>query len=140
MLSPSSKDNLVHRSADPPLAGCRILVAEDEALIALELQSILEDFGCEVVGPFSSVDEVLRNAERGGFDGALLDINLRDRQIFEILPRLDKLGMKLIITSGYNDVTLFPAAFRSLSRISKPFDEKELRLICENVFGKGATR
>ncbi|MFY9841369.1 MAG: hypothetical protein WAK55_33840, partial [Xanthobacteraceae bacterium] len=57
---------------DRSLAGCRILVAEDEALIAIELQRILEDFGCEVVGPLSSVDEVLQNADRGGFDGALL--------------------------------------------------------------------
>ncbi|MFY9837514.1 MAG: hypothetical protein WAK55_13810, partial [Xanthobacteraceae bacterium] len=110
------------------------------ALIAIELQRILEDFGCEVVGPLSSVDEVLQNADRGGFDGALLDINLRGRQIFEILPQLDKLGLRMIITSGYNDVTLFPPAFRSLPRIAKPFDEKELRWICEIVFGKAVTK
>jgi len=140
MLSTGSMDRFVRNSTDRPLAGCRVLVAEDEALIAIELQRILEDFGCKVVGPLSSVDEVLENAERGGFDGALLDINLRGRQIFEILPKLDKLGMKLIITSGYNDVTLFPAAFRSLPRIAKPFDEKELRWICEIVFGKCITQ
>lgn len=139
MLSTGSTDNFVRGNTNRPLAGSRILVAEDEALIAIELQRILEDFGCEVVGPLSSVDEVLQNADRGGFDGALLDINLRGRQIFEILPQLDKLGLRMIITSGYNDVTLFPAAFRSLPRIAKPFDEKELRFICEIVFGKAVT-
>jgi hypothetical protein len=45
--------------------GQRILVAEDEGLIALELEQILEDFGCEVIGPLASVDEVLENAQRG---------------------------------------------------------------------------
>src|SRR5215470_4618971 len=100
---------------------------------------MLQSFGCEVVGSVSSVQEVLQYAVNGSFDGALLDVNLRGHQIFEILPKLNNLGLKLIITSGYNDVTLFPAAFRSVPRITKPFDEKELCRICENVFGKCAT-
>jgi DNA-binding NtrC family response regulator len=124
----------VHKISKRPLAGQRILLAEDEGLIALELERILEEFGCEVVGPLASVDEVLENAQRGRFDGALLDVNLRGRQIFEILPALQKLGLPLIITSGYDDVTLFPALFRAMPRIAKPFDERELRRICEKVF------
>jgi DNA-binding response OmpR family regulator len=126
--------------AKKPLAGQRILVAEDEGLIALELERILEDFGCEVIGPLASVDEVLEYAKRGGFDGALLDVNLRGRQIFEILPALRKLGLRLIITSGYDDVTLFPVPFRDMPRIAKPFDEQELQRVCENVFAIPSTR
>jgi DNA-binding NtrC family response regulator len=121
-----------------PLAGQRILLAEDEGLIALELEQILEGFGCEVVGPLASVDEVLDHAQRGRFDGALLDVNLRGRQIFDILPALQNLGLRLIITSGYNDVTLFPVEFRAMPRIAKPFDERELRRICEKVFANPA--
>jgi DNA-binding NtrC family response regulator len=120
------------------LAGRRILVAEDEGLIALELEQILLDFGCQVVGPLTNVDAVLENAQRGGFDGALLDVNLRGRRVFEILPELQKLGLRLIITSGYDDVTLFPPQFRTLPRIAKPFEEKELRRICEKVFAEPA--
>lgn len=126
------------RAAKKPLAGGRILLAEDEGLIALELERILQDLGCDVVGPLASVDDVLENAQRGRFDGALLDINLRGRQIFEILPALQKLGLPLIITSGYDDVTLFPALFRTVPRIAKPFDERELRQICERVFANPA--
>jgi CheY-like chemotaxis protein len=130
------RNSRMHDSSTKPLAGQRILLAEDEGLIALELERILEDFGCEVVGPLASVDAVLENAQHGGFDGALLDVNLRGRQIFEILPALQKLGLRLIITSGYDDVTLFPPSFRAMPRIPKPFDERELRRICEKVFTK----
>src|SRR5262245_54221047 len=101
---------------------------------------MLESFGCEVVGTVSSVNEVLQYAANGGFDGALLDVNLRGQQIFEILPKLENLGLRLIITSGYNDLSLFPAAFRQVPRIAKPFDERELRRICENVFAKSTSR
>jgi DNA-binding NtrC family response regulator len=133
-----SANSPVDNGSKKPLAGHRILLAEDEALIALELERMLEDFGCKVVGPVASVDGVLETAERGGFDGALLDVNLRGRQIFEILPKLQTLGLKLIITSGYDDVTLFPPPFRAMPRIAKPFDESELRRICEKIFGNPA--
>jgi DNA-binding NtrC family response regulator len=129
----------VHKSSKKLLAGQRILLAEDEGLIALELERMLEDFGCDVVGPLASVDQVLESAQRGGLDGAVLDVNLRGKRIFEILPTLQKLGLKLIITSGYADATLFPAPFRAMPRVAKPFDERELRRICEKVFAKPAT-
>ena len=118
-----------------PLAGQRILIAEDESLIALELEGILERFGCAVVGPVWRIEEVLRYALEGGFDGALLDVNLRGQQIFDILPRLQALQLPFVITSGYQDVSFFPALFRTLPRVAKPVNESELRRVCERVFG-----
>jgi len=120
--------------AAPSLDGLRILLAEDEGLIALEVETVLQGFGCEVVGPVSRVSEALREAERGGLDGALLDVNLRGEQIFAILPRLTELKLKIVITSGYDDATLFPQAFRTLPRLAKPFGERSLRRICEETF------
>lgn len=130
----------VNKTSKKPLAGRRILLAEDEGLIALELERILRDFGCDVVGPVASVDEVLEYARGGSFDGALLDVNLRGRRIFEIMPALQKLGLRLIITSGYDDATLFPAAFRATPRIAKPFNERELLRTCERVFANPTMR
>ena len=71
----------------------------------------------------------------GGCDGALLDVNLRGQQVFGILPRLQALELPFNITSGYDDVTLFPALFRALPRVAKPVSEAELRRVCEDVFG-----
>ena len=117
-----------------PLAGQRILIAEDESVIALDLEEMLQKFGCRVVGPVARVEQVLRHALEGGCDGALLDVNLRGQQIFEILPRLQALGLPFIITSGYQDITFFPMIFRASPRIAKPVDERELRRVCEQVF------
>jgi DNA-binding NtrC family response regulator len=128
------------RTSKAPLAGRRILLAEDEALIGFHLKRILEDFGCEAVGPIGSIEEVLEIALHGRFDGALLDVNLRSRQIFDILPTLQKLGLRIILASGYDDATLFPPAYRAMPRIAKPFSEKELLRVCERTFASPAKR
>jgi CheY-like chemotaxis protein len=136
---PTNTDFQKHSAMTPATAsldGLRILLAEDEGLIALEVETVLQGFGCEVVGPVSRVGDVLREAERGGLDGALLDVNLRGEQIFAILPRLTELKLKIVITSGYDDETLFPEAFRTLPRLAKPFGERSLRQICEQTFLK----
>ena len=122
------------RTSKAPLAGRRILLAEDEALIGFHLKRMLEDFGCEAVGPVGSLDEVLESALHGEFDGALLDVNLRSRQIFDILPALQKAGLPIILASGYDDATLFPPAYRAMPRIAKPFSEKELLSVCVKTF------
>ena len=114
----------------PLLVNRRILVAEDEALIAIGIESMLQSFGCEVVGPVSEVREILQVIEAEPLDGALLDVNLRGRQVFEILPEIIRRGIPVMLTSGYDDATLFPPAFRDLPRISKPFDEATLRRMC----------
>jgi CheY-like chemotaxis protein len=113
----------------------RILVAEDEALIAIGIESMLQGFGCEVVGPVSEVGEILQLIDGEQVDGALLDVNLRGRQVFEVLPQLIGRKIPIMLTSGYDDAALFPPAFRDLPRISKPFDEATLRRMCAVLVG-----
>ena len=116
------------------LMGSRILVAEDEAVIALGLEAALIGFGCEVIGPVARPSDVLKVIEQEKIDGALLDINLRGEQIFDVLPTVLARGIPVIITSGYADVTLFPEAFRDLPRVTKPFDLARPERLCASVF------
>jgi len=124
----------VLQSRKNSLDGLRILVAEDESLIAFDLEMTLRHFGCEVVGPAGRIEDVVQLARGGGLDGALLDVNLRGSQIFGVLPELLELQLKVVLTSGYDDATLFPDAYRALPRLSKPFDERALRQACERYF------
>ena len=116
------------------LNGLRILVAEDEGLVALELEELLRDLGCEVIGPFSRIDEIVAELEAPRIDGALLDVNLRGQLVFEVLPAFQRLGIPVIITSGYDAKSLFPPEFRDLPRIGKPLDETALREECLKTF------
>jgi DNA-binding NtrC family response regulator len=118
------------------IRGRRILIAEDEAMIALDLESMLQDLGCEIIGPVANVEDLVQQFETHHPDGALLDINLRGKQVFAVLPRLLEQGLPVIITSGYDDIALIPQDFRALPRISKPFNQTALRELCVTVFAK----
>lgn len=121
------REPLVPDTLLPPL---RILVVEDEGLIALNLELILRRFGCEIVGPISEVDDIIDAARTHRPDGAFLDVNLRGRKVFDVLPEMMGLGIPCVLSSGYDDPMLFPAAFRNMPRIAKPFDETALRRAC----------
>jgi DNA-binding NtrC family response regulator len=121
------RETIVPDAVLPPL---RILVVEDEGLIALNLELMLRRFGCEIVGPISEVGDIVGAARKHNPDGAFLDVNLRGRKVFDVLPEMMGLGVPCVLSSGYDDPMLFPAAFRDLPRIAKPFDEKALRRAC----------
>jgi CheY-like chemotaxis protein len=122
-----SREPAVPDAVLPPL---RILVAEDEGLIALNLELMLRHFGCEIVGPVSEIDDIVDTARKHNPDGAFLDVNLRGRKVFDVLPEMMGLGVPCVLSSGYDDPMLFPAAFRDMPRIAKPFDEMALRRAC----------
>lgn len=117
-----------------PLANRRVLIAEDESLIALQLEQLLADLGCDVVGPATRVSEVLEIVETQKLAGALLDVNLRGETVLSALPRLSERNVPFIITSGYDAISLFPTEFQSVPRVGKPFDEDALRALCVSMF------
>lgn len=125
--APNCDADVARELAFPPL---RILVVEDEGLIALNLELILRRFGCEIVGPISEVGDIVGAARDHRPDGAFLDVNLRGRKVFDVLPEMLSLGVPCVLSSGYDDPMLFPAAYRDMPRIAKPFDESALRRAC----------
>lgn len=95
---------------------------------------MLRQLGCEVVGPFPSIQLIMRAVEAERLDGAILDVNLRGEYVFAVLPRLRERGVPFILSSGYNDPDLVPPEFRSVPMITKPYDQAALREICRATF------
>ena len=80
----------------------RLLVVEDESLIALELCQGLVALGWEIVGPAATVDEALAMIERtAGLDAAVLDVNLGGSLVYPLAERLQSLGVPFVFCTGY---------------------------------------
>jgi CheY-like chemotaxis protein len=83
------------------IAGVKVLLVEDEAIIAMMAEDMLEDLGCIVAATASTLSEALAEAEKGGFDVALLDINLNGFESLPVAARLRERGCPFIFTTGY---------------------------------------
>ncbi|SFS81237.1 response regulator [Brevundimonas viscosa] len=109
------------------LAGRRILVVEDESLVAMLLETILEDMGCTPVGPAATVDDGLALATDGErLDAALLDVNVAGRQVFPVAEILQRNGVPFVFSTGYGEGGL-PDQWRGHPTIQKPFTEAAVR-------------
>ena len=108
-------------------AGRRVLIVEDESLVAMLLETILEDMGCVPVGPASTVDEGMRMATDGAHvDAALLDVNVAGRQVFHVAEALKARGVPFIFSTGYGESGL-PDEWRGQPTLQKPFTEAAVR-------------
>ncbi len=102
------------------LDGKRILVVEDEYFIADDLRRALARAGAEVAGPVSSVEAALALVGEGGFDAAILDINLGGEMSFPIADALERSGTPFLLATGY-DEWVIPTRFGAVPRSPKPF-------------------
>lgn len=109
------------------LRGLRVLVVEDESLVAMLLETILEDLGCIPVGPVSTVDEGVEKARsEGSLDLALLDVNVAGREVFPVADALAERGVPVVFSTGYGEAGL-PDRWRGVQALQKPFSEGAVR-------------
>jgi len=108
------------------LSGLQILVVEDVFIVALDLSHQLEELGCAVVGPASSVKQALEKLDEGALDGAVLDVNLAGEQSFPVAQALASQGIPFFFLTGYDSAAIVPEEFRRIPRLSKPVDAKAL--------------
>lgn len=105
---------------DRTLRGCRILVVEDEYLLADELQTDLADAGAIVLGPLGTLNQVLELIRAGGeIDGALLDVNLGGEMAYPAADLLLERAVPFVFTTGYDD-SVIPSRFSRVARCPKP--------------------
>lgn len=126
--------------SDDISTACRVLIVEDELLIAMILEDVLRDLGCEIVGPAASVEKALKLAREEIFDAAILDVTIRGGKVYPVAELLLARGIPFTLASGYGDWAL-PEALRDLPRLTKPFTAVELqaqvRLLCSAAKNRG---
>ena len=82
------------------LSGMRVLVLEDDLVIATDVTDVIERAGGEVVGPFKSVKEAGRVAKTDTFDVAVLDVNLVDGEVTPVLEALSARKIPMLVYTG----------------------------------------
>lgn len=111
---------------DSVLNGLRILVVEDEALAALQLEDMLTDLGCTVIGPAARVRQALDLLERQAIDAAVLDLNVAGELVYPVADRLTDRGIPFLFATGYGASAL-TEAYRTRPLLQKPFLLSQLR-------------
>jgi CheY-like chemotaxis protein len=101
--------------------GCRILIVEDEFLIAMVLEGILEDEGCRIIGPASCVRGALLLVEQERIDAAVLDARLDRDPVTAIADALEARDVPFVFHSGYGPEHL-PQQHRHRPLLRKPCD------------------
>jgi len=116
------------------LHGLRILIVEDNFLVADLISEVLADHGCEVVGPVPSLERGWKLAHEEALDGAVLDVNLAGELSFPIARTLAEREIPFLFLTGYDDAMAVPEAYQAVQRISKPFDQEHLVAIVRQQF------
>lgn len=118
--------------AEESLVGRRILMIEDEPLVALDLTFELEDVGAKVVAVARTLRDALREAEDQMVDLALLDGNLGGEKVDAVAEILSRRGIPFCFVSGYGPEHL-PAGFRTVPIVQKPVDPARLLSVLHQI-------
>lgn len=103
------------------LAGKRILIVEDEALVGLDMQFAFEDEGAEVIGPALSLQDAMEIVAREHrIDGAVLDVDLGGEDVFPVAQMLRELGVPFVFHTGHGSRANLSQMFPGSLTCSKP--------------------
>ena len=111
----------MHEPDAHPLQGRRVLVVEDDFMIADELQHMLESLGSHVVGPASTVADALQLISDCLVELAVLDVNLGGEKAYPIADVLRVRGIPFVFATGY-DRSALPSEYADAPRCEKPID------------------
>ena len=118
-----------------PLDGLRILIVDDEFLIAMNLESLVEDNGGRPVGPVGDIPAALAIIQQGQLDGALLDANLNGVNSEPIAFALQAAGIPFVVITGYGRLDLDGVTLSAAPRLTKPLVNSEFCATLAQVFG-----
>lgn len=117
------------------LQGIRVLLVEDQMIVAMQVEDILHAAGCEVVGPVGTLQAAITLAHAEVLDAAVLDINLDGEKVYPAAEELQARGIPFILATGYGDAAL-PEKWRNRPRLSKPYRREQLEQLLRSVAGR----
>jgi two-component SAPR family response regulator len=120
-----------------PLSGYRILIVEDEALIALDLSQVLQQLQAVVVGSVNNMADARKLIFEVKIDCAILDVNLGDDNVAALIPELDARHIPRVFMTAYSEKNL-PPAWSVWPAIEKPMVTGDLLRAIERVIEKRA--
>ena len=116
----------VQARAGRKLDGKRVLVVEDEAIIALLIEDMLVDLGCAVIGPAVRVDEAIRIiADDPAIDVAILDVNVAGESVYPVAKVLAERDLPFLFATGYGDAAV-GTDFKGRTVVTKPYRRNDL--------------
>jgi two-component sensor histidine kinase len=138
---PGDKPVTMRQSEEAPPAravkipGRRILLVEDEPLVAMMMSQIINDLGATVIGPFGTVGEALA-AGAEGLDAAVLDVNVGGELVYPLAERLARRGTPMVFLTGYDSKSI-DKRFMKSDVLTKPIDEVDLANCLAGLFERG---
>jgi CheY-like chemotaxis protein len=118
----------------PDLAGRRVFLVEDEALIVMLVEDALADLGCVLAGVATRFDDALTKARELRFDVAVLDVNLNGLRTFPIAEAIKTRGIAFVFATGYG-ATSVPDGLNAVPILQKPFALRELEQALRQALG-----
>ena len=108
-----------------PFSGRRVLVVEDEVLVAWLLEDMLADLACAVVGPAASVKRALAMIDAEAIEVAVLDVNLNGQLSYPIADALAARGVPFVFSTSYDKDRMLDG-YKTFPVLQKPFHQSEL--------------
>jgi CheY-like chemotaxis protein len=106
-------------------SGRRVLLVEDEPIVAWLLKDMLVDLGCSVIGPAADVNQALAMIDAEPIDVAVLDVNLRGQMSYPVADVLVARGVPFVFSTGYDKDRLLEG-YRTIPTLQKPFHRSDL--------------
>ena len=108
----------------------RVLIVEDEIIVALFLEDALEEFGYRVAGVVSQLDDAM--ARETDYDIALLDVHINGRNVFDFADQLSQRGIPFVFATGYGERGI-PERHRGSPVLQKPFQPSDLKRALDEI-------
>ena len=118
------------------LAGRQILIVEDEYFVARALARLLDQWGADVIGPAATAEKALQILKsKGVLDAAVVDVNLRGIEAFDVADAVIARDALLVLATGYDPATI-PERYRRSAVLQKPCDPAEILKALSSLTGR----